>query len=188
MKDVGGHERPRGAADQALIRAVADIDSLSTDYQFPAGSTCKDGSPRFQINVDEDGDGDADGNIFVYIGPPPSYTGCPSGPYTNTTNLFDPADLVDATQLGGAFYQPVSSVKLQFGTLSVVGIQLVADEFTGPQTVNIDNTDIDATLYDYEFESKEDCKKGGFENFTTTPGPFKNQGQCVSFFAKNKNN
>jgi hypothetical protein len=32
--------------------------------------------------------------------------------------------------------------------------------------------------------TKDDCKKGGWKKFTCAPGPFKNQGQCVSYFAK----
>jgi hypothetical protein len=31
--------------------------------------------------------------------------------------------------------------------------------------------------------TKNDCKDGGWKNFICTPGPFKNQGQCVSYFA-----
>jgi YVTN family beta-propeller protein len=31
---------------------------------------------------------------------------------------------------------------------------------------------------------KDACKNGGWQNFTSPPGPFKNQGQCVSFFAR----
>jgi hypothetical protein len=31
---------------------------------------------------------------------------------------------------------------------------------------------------------KDDCKSGGWQNFPAPPGPFKNQGQCVSFFAR----
>ena len=160
---------------------VADLDSLSTDYRFPAGSTCGGGSPRFQIAVDNDNDSStAAKNIFVYIGPPPSYTGCPAGAWSNTTNLIDPTDLVDATQLGGLFYQPWASVEVAYGTLPVVGVSVVTDTFAGPRTVDVDNTDVDGTVYDYEFDNKEDCKKGGWQNFTFAPGPFKNQGECVS--------
>ncbi|HEV2582705.1 MAG TPA: hypothetical protein VGT44_17740, partial [Ktedonobacteraceae bacterium] len=46
----------------------AGIQTLSTDYNFTHNS-CGAGSPRFQINVDG-------ANAFVYIGPPPNYTGC----------------------------------------------------------------------------------------------------------------
>jgi YVTN family beta-propeller protein len=28
------------------------------------------------------------------------------------------------------------------------------------------------------------CKDGGWLNFASSPGPFKNEGQCVSYFAK----
>jgi len=32
--------------------------------------------------------------------------------------------------------------------------------------------------------TKDDCKDGGWQNFISSPGPFTNQGQCVSYFAK----
>jgi hypothetical protein len=32
--------------------------------------------------------------------------------------------------------------------------------------------------------TKDSCKDGGWENYISFPGPFKNQGQCVSYFAK----
>jgi hypothetical protein len=168
---------------------VADIETLSTAYFFPTGSSCKDGSPRFQIQVDEDNDPDTTAkNIFVYIGPPPNYTGCPSDVWSDTGNLVQDSDTVDASQLGGQFYQTWESVVQEFGGRSVTGISLVADEFSGPQTVLIDDTLINDVLYDYEQDSKQDCKKGGFKDFTTDPGPFKNQGQCVSYFAKQNKN
>ena len=31
--------------------------------------------------------------------------------------------------------------------------------------------------------TNNDCKDGGWRNFVSSPGPFKNQGQCVSYFA-----
>jgi probable HAF family extracellular repeat protein len=34
--------------------------------------------------------------------------------------------------------------------------------------------------------TKDDCKDGGWMQFTSSPGPFKNQGQCVSYFAHQK--
>ncbi|MGH6796517.1 MAG: hypothetical protein ACREDD_04230 [Methylocella sp.] len=42
------------------------------------------------------------------------------------------------------------------------------------------NTTRTATLRIY---NKDDCKHGGWEDFISPPGPFRNQGQCVSFFA-----
>jgi hypothetical protein len=34
--------------------------------------------------------------------------------------------------------------------------------------------------------TKDSCKDSGWQSFTTAPGPFKNQGQCVSYFASGK--
>ena len=31
---------------------------------------------------------------------------------------------------------------------------------------------------------KDACKDGGWRKFVSSPGPFQNQGQCVSYFAK----
>jgi hypothetical protein len=154
------------------------ISNLGTDYMFTAAG-CGGGAPRFQINVDGV-------NAFVYIGPPPSYTGCPMNVWTSSGNLAAPSGFVDTSQLpGGAFYDTFAAADAKYGTHAVTGIQLVidADWFfpSGTQTVVVDNVMINDTTY--TFESKESCKDGGWENFTSAPGPFKNQGQCVSFFA-----
>ncbi len=167
---------------------VADLNSLGTDYFFPAGSTCGGGSPRFQINVDHDDDPSTPSkNIFVYIEPYPVNTGCPSETWTNTGNLIEPTDFVDASQIiPGGQIMTWAAVEAALGELTVTGIQLVSDTFGAPRTVIVDNTDVDGEIFTYEFDSKEDCKKGGWQDFTFAPGPFKNQGQCVSHFAKQK--
>lgn len=160
---------------------INDLNTLSTDYKFTAAS-CALGSPRFGITLASN----PNAAIFVYIGPPPNYTGCPPNVWANTGNLVIPASLVDATQYGGTFYEPWAAVQAQFSGQVVTDIFLVSDNGPAPgasQTVLIDNTDVNGTLYDYEFTSKNDCKDGGWKNFTFPPGPFKNQGQCVSYFA-----
>lgn len=161
----------------------ADIQNLATDYMFTAGS-CGGGSPRFQINVNGV-------NAFVYIGPPPSYTGCPQNTWLNTGNLATPTSFVDTSQLpGGAFYDTFATADAKYGSMAVTGIQLVADGGwafpTTGQTVQVDNTQINNILYTYEFSSPNDCKNGSYQNFTFSPGPFKNQGQCVSYFEHQK--
>jgi hypothetical protein len=161
--------------------AINDLTQLSTDYHFAAGSSCGVGTPRFGIQLA----GHA-GTIFVYIGPPPNYTGCPTGVWSNTANLLAPASLVDSSQVGGAFYEPWATTQARLSGANVSAVFVVSDTGGGPQTVTVDNTNVNGISYDYEFESKEDCKKGGWKNFTFAPGPFKNQGQCVSHFAKEK--
>src|SRR5579864_1122402 len=79
---------------------INNLNDLSTDYNFQAGS-CAAGSPRFGIQL-----AGFTGTIFVYIGPPPNYTGCPPNVWTNTGNLLTSASLVDTSQLpGGSFYE-----------------------------------------------------------------------------------
>ena len=78
--------------------------------------------------------------------------------------------------------------------LEVTGIQLVTDSgwMFGTQTILVDNVMINATAYTFEdavLDSKDQCKNGGWQDFTSAPGPFKNQGDCVSYVAtggKNK--
>lgn len=160
------------------------LDTLATDYNVTDDS-CAAGSPRYQINLDTDGDGDTDGSAFSYIGPPPSYTGCPTG-WQSTGNLVEDTDLIDTSQLGGAFYEPVLTAQTRLAGATITGIQLVTDSGfafpDGEQTILFDNAVINDTTI--MFESAESCKKGGWQQFTSEPGPFKNQGQCVSYFAR----
>ncbi|HTE84730.1 MAG TPA: hypothetical protein VK821_08340 [Dehalococcoidia bacterium] len=161
---------------------INNLNMLSTDYDFTAAS-CGVGSPRFGVQL-----AGFSGTIFVYIGPPPSYAGCPPNVWTNTSNLLTPTSFVDTSQLpGGTFYDPWSVAQARYSGKTVTDIFLVSDYGpSGSQTVLIDNTNVNGTLYDYEFASKDDCKDGGWHNFTFPPGPFKNQGQCVSYFAQQK--
>lgn len=160
---------------------LADLNTLKTDYKFTAGS-CTNGSPRFQVNVTTPTGPE---NLFVYLGLPPNYTGCPAGVWSNTGNLAAPTNLVDATQLGGTFYEPYAAVQAAYGSYAVTGIQIVVDSgYVAPQTVLVDNVMInDAT---FTFESADSCKNGGWQNFTSAPGPFRNQGECVSYFEHQK--
>ena len=117
-----------------------DINTLSTDTKFTAGS-CGLGSPRFSINVDGK-------NAFVYIGPPPNYTGCPPAVWSNTGNLATPASFVDTSQLsGGTFYDTFAAADLKYGSDAVTGIQLVSDNAN--QTVLIDNVQVNNTTYTF---------------------------------------
>lgn len=167
---------------------VTDLNSLTnlaTDYKFTENS-CGGGSPRFQVRVSNDG-GVTNKNIFVYIGPAPSYTGCPMGVWTASGNLVTPASLVDTSQLpGGTFYDPYSAALVKYGNYTVTGISFVADgewAFAGNQTVLADNVEIntDKVTFDQPLD-KDECKKDGWMNLTDQNGdPFKNQGQCVSW-------
>jgi len=164
---------------------VSQVQNLSTDYRFTVG-TCGLGSPRF---VGRATNGTSTGNINFYLGPPPNYTACPPTVWTNTGNLASPANLVDSSQLpGGTFYDPYAAVLVKYGSYTVTDIFLVAD---GPsQTVQFDRTQVNDTTYGYEPPpTKDDCKNGGWADFdgsNGSPGPFKNQGDCVSYFSSGR--
>ncbi len=144
--------QPYGGVDFAFPAGAtySQLTNLSTDYRFAAG-TCQGGSPRFVITLTN---GTVTGNVNFYIGPPPSYTGCPPNVWSNTGNLA--SGLVDDSQLpGGLFYDPYAASQLKYGSYPVTDVFLVVDGFAPPyQTVQFDNTFIgigsDRTTYTYE--------------------------------------
>ncbi len=196
-------------ATDYMFTTLNQLTNLATDYMFTA-SSCGGGSPRFQINVSAPA---GTKNIHVHLGPFPNYTLCAQNIWTSSGNLVTAASVVDTQQLpGGNFYDiwgtaaTPGTVLAKYGTYAVTGIQLVTDSswfFGATQTVVVDNAMINATTFTFESEGqggggggggggghnadKEKCKKGGWMDFTTSPGPFRNQGQCVSHFARGGN-
>ncbi|MBZ5583614.1 MAG: hypothetical protein LAQ30_15675 [Acidobacteriia bacterium] len=163
----------------------SDVAKLSTDYNFTHNS-CGGGSPRFQINVVTPSN--VTKNVFVYIGPAPSYTNCTTNLWTSTGNLVAPGNFLDTGQLdGGTFYDTFAAADTKYGAYPVTGIQLVVDAswfFTdGTQTVLVDNVMINDDTHTFEPTTSGACKDGGWKTFSFAPGPFKNQGDCVSYFA-----
>jgi hypothetical protein len=160
---------------------IEDLDFLSTDYMFPTGSTCGGGAPRFVLRIM--GLPAGSNQISVYIGPPPSYTGCPAGVWSNTGNLLTPVSLVDASQTGGPFYEPWAATQTRLAGSIVSRIFLVTDTFAGPRTTIADNTNVNNILYTYDSpQTADQCKKGGWESLSRADGsPFKNQGDCIQY-------
>ncbi len=168
------------------VTTLSDLTNLATDYKFTENS-CGGGSPRFQVRLT---DGTNTGNIFVYLGLPPSYTLCPPNVWTLSGNLVSPVSLVDTAQLpGGAPYDPYASALVKYGTYTVTGISVVADgEWAFPvgnQTVLVDNIQINTDVVTFEPNTpatKDECKNGGWQSLEDADGnPFKNQGDCVSY-------
>src|SRR3954451_18508754 len=158
----------------------ADLSSLSADYMFTQG-TCGGGSPRFQVNV-IDPTTNQTRNIFVYFGTAPNYNDCPENTWVNTGDLLSNGLFVDTSQIGGTFYDTYENAVATFGQYQVTGVQLVVDGgWLGPQMVLVDNVVVDDMTS--TFKNKNTCKDGGWATYTGAPGPFKNQGQCVSYYA-----
>ncbi|MEO5857908.1 MAG: hypothetical protein ABIR33_03060 [Pyrinomonadaceae bacterium] len=157
---------------------VGDLENLSTWYYFEEG-TCGGGAPRFTVGTNE-------GNIFIYLGDYPNYTNCPQDIWTNSGNLVEDGDYVDTSQLGGNFYQTWADAVAAYGDLEITSIQLVNDGswFAGDVVVKVDNVDVNGMIW--TFESKNSCKNGGFGQFLDEEGNqlYKNQGQCVSYYAR----
>jgi hypothetical protein len=162
----------------------SDIKNLSVDYNF-THHTCGGGSPRFEINVLTPSNTIV--SAFVYIGPSPNFTSCVTNVWTNTGNLAAAGNSIDTSQLGGTFYDTFANATANYGSYTVTGIQIVADgSWTSPdkiQTVLVDNAMVNDTTYNFEPPTKDACKGDGWKSFTSAPGPFKNQGDCVSYFA-----
>lgn len=129
------------------------ISQLSTDYNV-TDDDCGAGSPRFQLNMDTDGDGDFDGNVFVYIGPSPSFTGCDATTGWQTTgNLignedacrYDTSQIVAGTQCNT--YSGAATIFSGLSDHEILGVQLVIDSGwnaaatngDGKQTILVDN-------------------------------------------------
>jgi hypothetical protein len=113
--------------------AFSDLSELSTDWLFVEGS-CGGGSPRFQVNVTTSSG--QSGNVFVYIGPSPFGTGCPTDLEMNSGNLaqpgapgdipgtWDSSQIVAGTQV--STYSATLGLAIA-GGWTITGIQLVVD-------------------------------------------------------------
>jgi hypothetical protein len=171
----------------------AQLTRLATDYNI-TNDQCGAGSPRFQINVSI---GSGTKNIFVYLGPSPTFTGCAAG-WQTSGNLIGNNELCryDTSQIvAGTQCNTYAGTLAAFGGLTITGIQLVVDSGwnvvasvgDGEQTNLVDNVMINDRTITFDEgvnpNDKQKCKKGGWQDFESSPGPFKNQGDCVSYFA-----
>jgi len=164
---------------------LADFDQLSAEFNITAGA-CGSGSPRFQVKVIDPTDNTAK-NLFVHFGDYPNFNNCATGTWTTTGDLFQAGKYIETSQLiNGYQLLGYADTIAAYGTYEVASISLVVDaNYAFPetgQTVLVDNVKINNTVY--TFESANSCKNGGWQGFTSAPGPFANQGQCVSYFAR----
>lgn len=163
--------------DDANGITFSSFSSLSADYNV-TNDDCGWGSPRFSIRMDTDGDTVSNGNIFVYMGPVPSFTGCTQNTFVPTGELIGSTDTrFDLTQLGGPFYGTYANALALLGSDTILRISLVTDgagsQLDNEQEVWFDNVVLNGTTY--TFTTKDSCKNGGWEAMG-----YKNQGDCVS--------
>jgi hypothetical protein len=98
------------------------LTTLSTQYNV-TDDDCRGGSPRFQLNVEG-------ANVFVYLGPSPSFTGCAQNTWLGSGNLVgnDDACRWDTSQLAaGTQCNTYSGALALLSGKTITGIQLVVD-------------------------------------------------------------
>jgi len=149
--------------------SVAALTELNFD--FKNGGHCGAGAPRFNVQVD--------GNTY--------FLGCSGGVHTPTSNP-------NWTHLEFGLAQFAAAGIPAAGTLE--DVYIIFDEGSDTPTggtigtagtVYIDNVSVNNDVVGSPTSplSKDDCKKGGWMNFSPA---FKNQGDCVSFVATNGRN
>lgn len=160
----------------------ADYTTLSTDYLVSVGG-CAAGSPRFQFNF-KNLDTNQTGTLEVYFQDVNISQTCQTNQWVASGNLAQVGYVENITENPNT-YIPFSDAQQQYGSYEITGIQLVIDSgyaFTSGEVILFDNVMINSSLF--TFESANSCKNGGWSSFTSAPGPFTNQGQCVSYFAR----
>ncbi|MBP9757583.1 MAG: hypothetical protein KBD06_03205, partial [Candidatus Pacebacteria bacterium] len=143
--------------DDANGTTFSSLSQLSTDFNV-TDDNCGAGSPRFQIRIDKNNDSVSDGNIFVYLGPSPSFTGCSQNTWTPSGNLIgnNDAGRWDFTQLGGPL-GTYSQAPADVLAGKILGISIVVDSGwsaaasggDNEQTTLIDNVMINSATYNF---------------------------------------
>lgn len=140
----------------------SSLSTLSADYNV-TDDDCGAGSPRFQIRLDENSNGiddAADGNIFVYLGPSPSFTNCASG-WQSSGNMIgnDDAGRWSSEQItGGVNSGTYTQALAAAGSLNILDINIVVDSGWNSDAANgdseqtnlIDNVTLNSATYDFE--------------------------------------
>ena len=118
------------------VTTFSSLTQLATKYNV-TDDDCGGGSPRFQLNIDGK-------NVFVYLGPSPTFTGCTKNTLVDSGNLIGNNDACryDTSQLAsGTQCNTYAGTLALVGSHTVTGIQLVVDSgwffADKEQTVNV---------------------------------------------------
>jgi len=132
------------------VTTFASITTLSTEFDV-TDDDCRAGSPRFQVSVQTPS---GEKNVFVYLGPTPSFTGCSPNVWIASGNLIGSMEpRFDTSQIdsGAPLYKTYAQALAVVGSYQVTGISLVVDSsfaFTDKeQTVRIRNVKVNASTF-----------------------------------------
>jgi hypothetical protein len=177
------------------------ITSLSTDFNV-TDDDCGGGSPRFRIGVGGQ-------NVFVHLGPSPSFTGCAQNTWLSSGNLVGTSDQCRVEISPGTPCTTWAAALAQFGSQAVTAIQLTVDSgwfFVPPkaqsdqeQTVLVRNVTINGRTFITPQQPSKDnpAKLCAAQRASLGTGPFNELwgtnvnsrnafGKCVSAMAKAK--
>jgi hypothetical protein len=104
------------------VTTFASLTQLATKYNV-TDDDCGGGSPRFQINFGGQ-------NVFVYLGPSPTFRGCAPNTLVDSGNLIGNNDACrwDTSQIQtGTQCNTYTGALALLGSRTVTGIQLVVD-------------------------------------------------------------
>ena len=205
--DAGSTNDASGAtfADTG-VTTFSSISTLSTEFDV-TDDDCKGGSPRFQVRVQTPA---GEKNVFVYLGPSPSFTGCSTNVWIASGNLIGATDgRYDTSQVqAGTQISTYAQALALVGSYQVTGISLVVDSGWAfddkEQTVKVRNVRVNgSTFYTGEttpppttggLNPAQACRKlrteMGADAFRAAYGTNRNGanafGKCVSAMARMK--
>jgi hypothetical protein len=132
------------------VTTFSSIATLSTEFDV-TDDDCLAGSPRFQVRVQTPS---GEKNVFVYLGPTPSFTGCSQNVWIASGNLIgstEPRFETAQVQSGGPLYKTYAEALAVVGSLQVTGISLVIDSGYAfadkEQTVRIRNVKVNGSTF-----------------------------------------
>ena len=187
------------------VTTFASVAMLSTEFNV-TDDDCGGGSPRFQVRVQTPS---GEKNVFVYLGPTPSFAGCSQNVWIASGNLIGSTDgRYDTSQVqAGTQVSTYAQALALVGSYQVTGISLVVDSGWAfadkEQTVNVRNVKVNASTFfvpegpqppSTGMSPGQACKKlrieMGADAFRTAYGKNRNGanafGKCVSKMAHMK--
>jgi hypothetical protein len=206
--DAGATNDSSGASFTGTgVTTFSSITTLSTEFNV-TDDDCAGGSPRFQIRVQTPS---GEKNVFVYLGPTPSFTGCSQNVWIASGNLIGSTDgRYDTSQVqAGTQVSTYAQALALVGSYPVTGISLVVDSGWAfadkEQAVDVRNVKVNTSTFfapegpkppgSQGMSPAQACKKlradMGVEAFRMAYGTNHNGanafGKCVSQMARMKN-
>lgn len=148
---------PTNASAGVSLGGVEGLSTTGMTLSFDYSGYCGAGAPRFNVSL-------SDGSTV--------FLGCAYGGGATGTDVTGTATFTAGNTYGGVLFPEGATI---------TGIDIVQDE---QGTVTISDITVNGTVATATGQSLKDaCKKGGWQTLTDNNNqPFRNQGQCVSYF------